>query len=58
LNAAQKAHLEFVGWSTKRLMNEIIKLRKQNATLEAKLIPVNEEKGFKKDSTLPKYNQN
>jgi hypothetical protein len=57
LNAAQNTHLEFEGWSTKRLMNEIIKLRKQNALLEDKLTHINDEAGFKMDSTLPKYNQ-
>ena len=57
LNAKQNAHAEFEGWPLKRLKNEIIKLRKENALLEEKLNSFTKNSASQSNVPKASYNQ-
>lgn len=57
LNADKNAHAEFEGWSVKRLIAEILKIRKEKNLLETKINNLVEKQDLKSDTPKPNYNQ-
>ncbi|MCC6371178.1 MAG: hypothetical protein IT236_09260 [Bacteroidia bacterium] len=57
LNAEKNAQAEFQGWSVKRLIAEILKIRKERTHLENKYNSLIQKQELKSDEAKPTYNQ-
>jgi len=57
LNAEKNAQAEFQGWSVKRLITEILKIRKEKTLLENKYNSLIQKLELKSDDASPTYNQ-